>query len=68
MKCICSVIGLVWFLLSCMSQSVLAVQVANRSAEMLENSLCDQAGIIKMTLDQTDWSDIGDWLATQTMH
>jgi hypothetical protein len=45
-----------------MATSAMAFKVDNRSAEMTEQSLCDQAGTIKMTFDQTDWNDINAYL------
>lgn len=46
-----------------MATSAMAFNVTNRSAEMTENSLCDQAGTIKMTFDETDWETINDYLS-----
>jgi hypothetical protein len=45
-----------------MATSAMAFNVNNRSAEMTENSLCDQAGTIKMSFDKSDWEDIHAYL------
>lgn len=45
-----------------MASTAMAIDVTNRSAEMDDFSPCDRAGTIQMTLTQTDWNIITDYL------
>ena len=45
-----------------MASTAMAINVTNRSAEMDDFSPCDRAGTIQMTLTQTDWTIITDYL------